>query len=72
MPHHDVAVAHSAWSWRPSTGHAALEQLVGIGWVIQQSDRSDAAQSRRIEHEIGLWFNLDHHVVSELVLGDHR
>ena len=71
MSEYDIAFTHSACSRHPSTGHAALEQLVGIGGMIQESNRSHDAESGRIKHKEKVGFNSEHYIVCKLVLGDY-
>jgi hypothetical protein len=39
--------------------------------VIQQSDRSDGAQSSRIKHQKASGIDFDHDIVSEFILRDY-
>ena len=67
---HYIASAHATRSWRPSTGQPALKQLVGIGRVIQESNRSHDTESGCIKQEKNGGFKFQHYIVRELILGD--
>jgi hypothetical protein len=68
MSEHPVAPFEPARRRVPSTLHAALQHLIGIGRVIERSDRSDCAESGGIEDQIDFRRNPQDHVERELVL----
>ena len=72
MSHHYIAFAHSARSWQPSTDDSPLEQLVRVGWMIQEGDRPHAAESGCIKHQEKVGLKFEHYIVCELVLSDNQ
>jgi hypothetical protein len=52
--------------WSPGAG-----ATVSIGWMIQESNRSHAAESRCIKHQEKVGFKFQHYIMRKLVLGDY-
>jgi hypothetical protein len=66
-----IAVAHPGCGRNPATSNAAFKQLVSIGCVVLESDRSNSAESGCVKQHEKVREHLKDDVVSKLVLSDY-